>query len=182
MCIVILPLPLTCKINLVDGMNLCYAFSSGSLMEILYYILLSFLYTIIPFCIISVLNILIFRKIKSQNRFKNNHQKSKNTKTTNLTLTMFAVCVVFIITTLPMEILSCLRMALELFGTDLIAYDNMFLRVASQMDTINHSINFLLYCLTGSVFRQTLVRVCQSCRKQNLQSPMEACPTVDSQV
>ena len=164
-------------------MSLCYSFIGGSVLETIYDAFLASLYSIIPSCIISVLNILIIKKMKSQHRFRNNHQKSKDTQMKILTMTMLAVCIVFIITTLPAEVFLIMRLISELLGIDLITSDSVILRISYQLGNINHSVNFLLYCLTGSVFRQTLVNLCQCCRRQNPQGHIEEpCPTVEAQV
>ena len=167
----------------VAGIDVCLGLGAGSPLEFLYHVFYLSFYSIIPFCIIPVLNILIVKKIDSEHRFRSNHQNSKDTRTKNLTITMLAVCTVFAITTIPTEILFFMHLVSKLLGTNLISNVNIILKVTYQLDHINHSINFLLYCLTGSIFRQTLVRLFQSCRKQNSQRNIEvAGPTIEAQV
>ena len=98
----------------------------------------------------------------SQQSFRNNHQQSKDSKTKTLTITMLAVSIVFVITTLPDAILMFMQVDSEFLATVLITEGGIFLRVIGYLDNINHSINFLLYCLSGSIFMQTLVCLCQS--------------------
>ena len=62
MCMIIFPLLFSSNISEVGGMTICYPFGSGSLLEILYNVFLACVYSIIPFCIISVLNILIIKE------------------------------------------------------------------------------------------------------------------------
>ena len=120
----------------------------------------------IPFCIISVLNVLTINTIRYQQKIMNKNQKSKDGKMTNLTITMFAVCIVFLITTLPIFVDVSIHLLSEFLGTDFIKTDILPRLIALRMDSINHSVNFLLYCITGSVFRQTLILLFQSCRRK----------------
>ena len=141
------------------------------------------LYCIIPSCIIVTTNIIMIRKIHSQKKFQSRHQASshhrKSKRNTNLTLTMFAVCLVFVVTTLPAGIIFFVRSVTKFLGTKV----PPLIILIYKMDNINHGINFVLYCVTGSVFRQTLVKLF-TCHKDRslLRAGMQQCAAVEAGV
>ena len=99
----------------------------------------------------------------------------------SLTITMYAMCVVFVVTTFPAPVLVTIYTISELLGTDLMKTQNALFEITLRLSLINHSINFLLYCLTGSVFRKALSQVCCKVRITSRQIE-EQCPTVEAQV
>ena len=145
----------------------CQFLTHGSLFSILYGLIFGLIYSLIPLCIIVVLNILIMRKINSQRKFSIKHQTSKHVKpkvTSNLTITMFVVCVAFVITTVPPETLYIVLSMSTVLGTTSVPFIAL---VSYRLKSINHSMNFLLYCLPGSVFRQTFFRLF-TCRNKKM--------------
>ena len=102
-----LPVMLMGSIRTADGGDKCISFGSGSILETLFSIVAGLVYSIIPSCIICVFSTLTMKKIYYQHKFRNHHYDSQNGKKTkdikNLSFTMFAVCIVFIVTTLPYE-------------------------------------------------------------------------------
>ena len=120
------------------------------------------------------------RKIYSQKRFRMKYLASQHLKTTNstsMTVMMFAVCLVFLVTTLPSNIVYLLR------ATGIVTADSLFFIITLRIDNINHSVNFILYCVTGTVFRQALVQLftCH-CKKVSTRYVTEQCPTVEGRV
>ena len=95
---------------------------------------------------------------------------------------LITVCVVFILTTLPGEILQVIDSVSRLLGVDVIDWDSNLLIIPRRMHLINHSINFILYCVTGSVFRQTLVRLFTCHNKSIATRHSTQCPTVQQGV
>ena len=93
----------------------------------------SHLYSIIAFCIISVLNIMMLKKFRVQ---ASKHGKSVNN--TNLTAIMSLVCIVFVVTTLP--------------GQN--EYGNAFYISISQ-DTCYQSKQYYYYNIIESIYHKT---------------------------
>ena len=182
MCIVSIPYFFTCKISNLEGIYHCSSLGLSSWVETVHSVFLAFVYSIVPFCIISILNVLTVTKIYSKIKFRAQHQtpqqKSSPHPISSLTVTMFAVCIVFVMTTVPgrvAHIINTIGVDTGLSKLGLIALHNLAL--------INHSTNFLLYCLTGSVFRKTFIRMFQSARRGASQRQIqEPCLTVESQV
>ena len=102
---------------------------------------------------------------------------------TNLTFTMLAVCIVFIVTTLPEEICRFLLSLSQLFGFNFIDVNHTVVQITYKLICINHSANFMLYCVTGTAFRQNLVPFLQSCKRQYPRSHRQRqCTTVEETV
>ena len=72
-----------------------------------------------------------------------------------LVFTMVTICIVFILTTLPHGICLVLFSFSRYIGSVILS-DNFLVLLMKRMWVLNHCVNFLLYCLTGSFFRQTL--------------------------
>ena len=106
-------------------------------------------------------------------------QRKSLGRNNSLTFTMFAVCFVFGLTILPGEIVFFTTSISKLLGTDFVFHDSLFFFIIYKMDYLNHGMNFILYCVTGSVFRQTLVRIF-TCTKSRISTrrAREQCSTV----
>ena len=167
MCLINLPVFFISSITKVETMYQSHFTGSDSFSATILLLIIALLYCIIPFFTILTLNVLMLRKIYSQRKFRTQNQRSQHGKhpnSTNLTVTMFAVCFVFIMTTLPTLIFYLIIGLLNVLGRDIIIHDSLFFHIAYEMDYINHSVNFILHYVTGSVFRQTLVHLftCQN--------------------
>ena len=147
----------------------------------------TYIYSLLPSFIIFILNILMIKKVNSQRKFRIQHQTSQQGESAanpnNLTLTMFVVYFVFILTTLPGDSLLSIETVSKLLGIDSIFGDSSLYFIACKMYIINHSINFILYCVTGKIFRQTLVCLF-TCHKRRISKrySTQQCPTIKEQV
>ena len=110
-------------------MNTCSV--RGSLIDIIQSVLNGFVFSIIAFCIVSVLNMLTLKKINSQRKFRIKHQRSKQGKSasmnSSLTMTMFAVCAVFVVTTLPGRVILIVLSISEIYELDLMKESYAFM-------------------------------------------------------
>ena len=186
MCIIDFPILFTSERKTNNTLYMCHTFSSGSLINSIYSVFLACVYSVIPCGVISVLNALILKKISSKRKFRVNHQTSQQGKpigmVTSLTITMFSVCIVFAVTTLPGRIMIIVHTIAQYLGMDVVLYE-IYLVVAFRVTAINHCVNFLLYCISGSVFRQTFVRLFKNCKVRQPSRPIEEpVPTVESQL
>ena len=141
-------------------------------------------YSLIPSLVIVVLNSLMIKRVHSQGKFRIKHQIGPQGKsaaaTKSMTLTMFAVCFLFIVTTLPGSLMDEVT---RVFQKDFINRDTLSFLILERMYLVNHSINFVLYCVTGSVFRQTLVRLLTCHNKRISSRPRtQQCPTVQQSI
>ena len=123
------------------------------------------LYSILPFTVITILNISMIRKLQVQKAFRLKSQGKNGVQTTpannkSLLVMMVYVCLVFIVTTVPGTILMIVNFSFCLWQDD----DCRFFRgwvinLVYMLDDINHSVNFLLYLVTGSVFRRAFFQL-----------------------
>ena len=126
------------------------------------------LYSILPFSIITILNILIVRKLRSKPKFHLPNPKQVSSRDKSLVLMMFAICTVFAVTTFPISLSMIFSSAIHHVnlskGT---AFSEWFYVFSLVLANINHSVNFFFYCITGTVFRKALFRLFRCNRGQN---------------
>ena len=152
----------------------CISVVSSSLLETLYIVLTTMMYSIIPFCIILVLNIQIVKKLVLRRRFRAQHQQQSSPAQTKMIMVMFSVCIVFIFTTLPNGVFHLLLFISKYKDSSFIHTDNLAVLMIKELWIVNHSVNFLLYCLTGSVFRQTFLHLIQCGKRHSSTRPSSA--------
>ncbi|XP_052788786.1 probable G-protein coupled receptor 139 [Mya arenaria] len=136
-------------------------------------------YSLFPFVIISILNVLIVRCVLSARKQRSHMQnlggttkflavnkqqggKRPNESSKKLTCMLLAVSFTFLITTLPMNILLLVRAFTEEKNKDLNSheYKKQFAQmtlartIVELLMYVNHSVNFFLYCATGRKFRR----------------------------
>ena len=134
----------TCKINLKGNLQMIFMLS------------LVFVYNIVPALLIVVLNISIMRKLKLQRAFRlRSVQYSKSLNNASQVTIMVCVCSIFVSTSIPATIVI---FAFYSTGCS-ISFPEWLFHCSYLLDNINHSLNFFLYCLTGSVFRQALFKL-----------------------
>ena len=122
------------------------------------------LYSIVPFLIIAVFNILIIKKIRTHNAFRLRSQVQQYNQTSgndnSLIAIMVCICLVFVATTLPVTITVIVNYSLCFFEVEKCTiFSGWIFKMLYLFENINHGVNFFLYCLTGSVFRQTLFQL-----------------------
>ena len=152
-------------VSLRNGETTCYPAESSQQYSTIYYVLFSVFYSIMPFLCITTLNSLLAWKIYSQKKMWSQTQHKKNSS--SLTTMMFILSFVFVVTTLSAVLIEVIN------GLCWIAKSNVcfsvpknFMKITYYLEGINHCVNFFLYCLTGSMFRQKLIQLL-SCMKRN---------------
>ena len=116
--------------------------------------------SIIPFSLLIVCNTLIIIKlIRTKTvRQRSLHVQSQDSQTTGITVTLLVVSFAFIILCLPNALfLNIIRYLQPVPGTHFFAKCFLFFNVAGVMLVLNHTVNFLLYCITGAKFRNELL-------------------------
>ena len=122
-------------------------------------IIFCILYASLPFLLISVFNISIICKIKSQQAFRNQSQNQRK-KTQSLVAVMLSACIIFVLTTFPATTLQMVLSLCEVYYSDMCPQrDTRLIMLLFLLDHINHCVNFFLYCLPGSVFKSAFVRL-----------------------
>ena len=126
--------------------------------------------SLLPFVVIISSNVaIIIALIKRRKRVSKSH--GNQSYNNNAVAILISVSLTFIILTLPYPI----YIILQGYFSDMDNH-NLFERtsvilgtLAPICDSMNHSINFALYCLCGRKFRQCLLEmICCACRKRRL--------------
>ena len=138
------------------------------LYSVLYFLIIS----LIPFCLILFLNLSIIIKVWNRNKVfpQNSHKRAEkrnpqhdtnDEKASQMTRMLLGVSFAFLILTFPQS----LRFFITTFvdyeqSTSRFAIYNLYLIIASKLYGVNFSINFYLYCITGSQFRKDVKALC----------------------
>ena len=111
---------------------------------------------LLPFAFIIIFNVVIV-SILVKGRIAVTSSHDNDSKTNSAVAMLISVSLAFIVLTLPFGIYTILQEYYLRVG-DMASYWKTFILYdfASICDSTNHSINVLLYCLTGRKFRQCL--------------------------
>ena len=126
------------------------------------------IYRFVPLIIITISNVLLMRKIQVQNNFRARSQGHHAVtmsfmKNVSLVAMMVCLCVVFAVTSLPCTIIMIVNHLCKFTtGKYCIFIGGWLYRISFMLNEINHSVNFFLYCLTGSAFRQAFYQLFKS--------------------
>ena len=153
-----IPFFLSCSVTWIDQMPQCNSFGENSKYDIILISVTLTFYSFLPFLLITVLNILMMRKIQLQKAFRSTTQQPKELSSANnssLIIMMFCVSSIFAVTSFPASILTIVSYSCKFNNGKFCILDQhgWLTELTFMLDDINHGINFFLYCLTGSVFR-----------------------------
>ncbi|KAH3848486.1 hypothetical protein DPMN_090853 [Dreissena polymorpha] len=131
-------------------------------------------FCIIPFVVIVIGNVLILFKVlnshkkanvtvapTNSHRARDQQQAIRNAKQSSMTAMLFTLNIVFLVTTLPVSIYLIGRYAYWTKGADdaTKAKLDFWWAVVNMLMYTNNSLNFLLYCLSGTKFRSEFIRL-----------------------
>ena len=154
------------NIDVEDGYPYCqYKWESVNF-GLAHMILSALLYSILPFSIISILNILIVSRLRSKPKFNVQNPKRVSSRDKSLVIMMFAICIVFAVTTFPISLSMLITSAIQ-HVPDRNAFSEWFYVFSLVLANINHCVNFFFYCITGTVFRKALFRLFRCNTRQN---------------
>ena len=180
-CVASIPFFYTCSVYPVGGIPECTVKGANAKTDFIVILFVYLLYSIIPISIITILNLLIVKRIRSQTTFRirsQGHTSKLATGDAGLISMMTAICVVFIVTCFPdglMLIHSYFHRYIH--GTDF--HSEAWLpRLLYLLEDINHCVNFFLYCITGSVFRTKLLEMFKCNMKQSSKTQSQQMMTI----
>ncbi|CAF3001871.1 unnamed protein product [Rotaria socialis] len=107
------------------------------------------LYTIIPLAIIIIGNALLIRKVREASK----RSRSKTNKKRSITRMLYAVSILYTVLTSP----AAIFLALAPQSYQLTPRFRLEWTLLRLLFYLCHSVNFLLFCASGSTFRQELV-------------------------
>ena len=127
--------------------------------------------SLVPFCVLVVLNIGIVHAVLTRKKFiSGNHQKEEEdcsqrpttsqkevARERQLTMMLILVSVMFLVFTLPMQILIILRKIPDVRSPQTFGENALTATVLMIFYQSNFCCNFFLYCVSGKKFRQDLV-------------------------
>ena len=126
--------------------------------QLIYKTILCFVFrTLLPLAVVIRLNAKLIQAIHKANHrvIHMDHHHSSN----NINHLIAVVVSVFIICALPDSVYRILK-TIEMYHSDILPFDWIFFAyfgtLTNLMLTINSSVNFLIYCVTGAKFRHTL--------------------------
>ena len=156
-----------------NGIPVCILEGNNVRINLIFSILNGLLYSFIPFCIITTLNLLILKKLQSHKTLHARSQQLPTLSTTRVNMLvpmMFAISTVFVVTTIPISILTIVTCVFSVNGHDWDGNDNWVFLLAVGLANLNHIVNFFLYCVTGSVFKGALLALFKCRRSPHLGS------------
>ena len=160
-----IPLFFTCSLIFIGQRPKCQSFVRDTWIETMLIFFTYMIYSFVPLIVITVLNVLLLRKIRVINSFRARSQGQHSVSTSfmknmSLMAMMICLCVVFAVTTLPGTILIIIdHLCKVTTGRGCIIVGGWLSRIVFMLNDINHGVNFFLYCLTGSVFRQAFLKL-----------------------
>ena len=124
--------------------------------------------SVLLYSIITILNSLFVRKLKSKPKIHLQNPKQVSSRDKLLVLMMFAICTVFAVTTFPICVSMIITSAIHhVHLTDWTAFSEWSYVFTLVLANINHSVNFFFYCITGTVLRKALFRLFRCNTNQN---------------
>ena len=163
-CICAIPVFSTGSVIIIDQQPKCNYYGNSTPTDTYFHFIWSICYTVLPLLFITVLNVLLIRQIQAQKSFRAKSQV-KNFRPSfannhSLIAIMVSVCVVFAVASLPAAISSIVDWLCKFTkASHCLAFEGWLYIFTLTLDNSNHSINFFLYCLTGSVFRRALFQL-----------------------
>ena len=169
-CVALTPVFFGCSVFSVEGILTCSAKGANAKTDFIVSLSVHLFCSIIPCSIVTILNILIIKRIRSQRAFRikcQGHTSTLATRDAALVSMMIAICTVFVITSFPSSLLVFYYNSIRyIYGTDFHS-EGLLLRVFFVLEDINHCVNFFLYCITGSIFRNALFDLLKYRKRQS---------------
>ena len=150
---------------------ICMLTTPNETRNFIFSILDGLLYCLIPFCLITILNMMILKKMSSKKAFRARSQvqsRSSTHRDRSLVPMMLAVSLVFAVTTFPFALLLIASVIMKLNSIKWNENNNRVIMFAIGLLNLNHILNFFFYCITGSVFRSAFLSLFKCKNNQGL--------------
>ena len=162
-----------CSIKLTTGSPTCSSTVSDTSHDLIILFISECFYSFFPFCIVTAVNVSIIKKMRNQRAFmmtsqSQNVRQTSSSQNSSLVTMMIAICLVFAVTSFPSSFVLITTYACRSFqGEFCIDLDGWLFNMSTILDEINHSVNFFLYCISGSVFRKAFYNIFRCKGKKN---------------
>ena len=148
----------TCSVSNKQGKTLCKLTGSNPLHDLIFTLTVGIMYTTIPFCIITTFNVLTIKKIKLRKSLQSDlHFNSK--QNIPLVAMMLAVSGTFAVALFPSMTYLLFQVIYQYSSEQRLTIHAQDYGIVFLLDYFNHSVNFILYCLTGSAFRKAAFNI-----------------------
>ena len=126
-----IPFFYTCSVTWLDHIPQCDTFGENPKYDIILIFIALMFYIFVPFLLITILNILMMRKIQLQKAFRSQRQQSKEPSSaynSSLIIMMVCVCSIFAVTSFPasISVIVSLSYKFNSDGPSLLEYDGWF--------------------------------------------------------
>lgn len=161
-------LRITCE-SLADGRKV-YMIQKGalqehSLLERTYYTSYIVLGVIIPFTVLAYCNFFLIRALRQSSRMRKqfaqkpiSESRGRHSDTNVVTLTLTIIVIMYAVLVSPAEVSNIFSYMVRSQTTAQPAY-NLAVAVANTLQTLNFSLNFVLYCTINAHFRRVIARI-----------------------
>ena len=169
-CIGCIPFFYGCSVRLVDNMPECEVSWQNAEYDIISKSIIFTFHSLVPFLLITILNILMMRKIQVQKALRSQLRQSEEQSSSHdssLIVMMVCVCSIFALTSFPAMISVMVSSLCKFYSVASCILDpkGWISRMSFVIQDVNHGVNFFVYCLTGSVFRFAFFHLFK-CRKK----------------
>ena len=165
----LVPIFFICSVFIIDELPVCRFASSNALKDVILVLIVNMLYSVAPLIIITTFNILIVKKMRAQRSFQSNVLKQpRKVKDASLVAVLTAVCIVFAMTSFPASILLIYKYSCQFVQQHSCSFSEDWpARMVFLLDDMNHAVNFFLYCITTSKYRNALHQLFTCNKKPN---------------
>ena len=117
---------------------------------------------VVPLCILTFCNIHLVQALRASMRMRQEHRVhgGRQQPGRSITPTLVAIILMFLFLVTPGEIT---HFVLKFINLESPQHNALILAIMNLMNTLNFSINFLLYCLVNVHFRSTLIDLICCC-------------------
>ena len=156
------------SVKIVDQRQICVFIVEDST-TVIFQCISNILACPVPFLFITFLNVRIITRLKAQTlfRLKSQREGSRQASSVNnksLVAMMISVSFIFAVTSFPTTIVLIVQYSCTFIqGSSCLS--NWIFELLLMLNNMNHSVNFFLYCLSGSVFRLALIKMFK-CKKK----------------
>ena len=135
------------------------------------------LYSVLPMCAIISCNVILVRNLKDYHTSElfDSHSaqlmESRRQRNNHVVNMVVAASCAFVVLTLPFNVLVVVG---DTLGVQNNTYD-VFVVICDTMATLHHAINFILYALSGTTFREELAKICRCQNHKNIIKMISTC-------
>lgn len=140
------------------------ALQEHNLLERTYYTSYLVVGVIVPFTVLAYCNFFLIRALRRSSRMRKQFaqrrsgSRGRHSDTNVVTLTLTIIVIMYVVLVSPAEVSNIFAYMVQSRTTVQPAY-NLAVAVANTLQTLNFSLNFVLYCTINAQFRRVIARI-----------------------